>query len=596
MNNIPKYAKALVTIALVLCITTSTFAHDIEVDNIFYKIKDNTAKTVSVTYHSLVSKDDSYKYSGDILIPASITHNETTYTVTGIDSDAFNKCENLTSVSIPNTVTEIGRYAFYYCTKLSSVSIPNTVTTINYATFAGCSSLTSITIPNSVTTICYTAFYGCSSLSSITIPASVKSIEEQAFSECNNLSSIIVDSNNPVFDSRDNCNAIIKTTSNTLVAGCNKTIIPNTVTSIGASAFIACFGLTNIAIPNSVTTIGDYAFSTCIDLVSITIPKSVTNIGSCVFMSCINLDSIIVEDGNTYYDSRENCNALIKTSTNTLIAGCNNTVIPNTVTSIQYYAIAYCNRLASITIPNSVTNIEQKAIHSCPKLSSITVENGNSIYDSRENCNAIIETASNSLLLGCVNSTIPSSITKIESYAFSNCKDLVTIDIPSTVTDIGSYAFNNCANLESIIIPNSIERLSAGIFYGCHNLSSITLPSSMLSIGNYAFNNCSNIRSIYCQASTPPYYSMIFADEVYQNATLFIPQGCKSAYENTKPWKNFHNIVETDFSENESIKPDKNTPTEIARFDLSGHKLHKPTSGINIIVMSDNTIKKVIVK
>lgn len=161
MNNIPKYAKALVTIALVLCITTSTFAHDIEVDNIFYKIKDNTAKTVSVTYHSLVSKDDSYKYSGDILIPASITHNETTYTVTGIDSDAFNKCENLTSVSIPNTVTEIGRYAFYYCTKLSSVSIPNTVTTINYATFAGCSSLTSITIPNSVTTICYTAFWYC---------------------------------------------------------------------------------------------------------------------------------------------------------------------------------------------------------------------------------------------------------------------------------------------------------------------------------------------------------------------------------------------------------------------------------------------------
>ena len=189
--------------------------------------------------------------------------------------------------------------------------------------------------------------------------------------DCSGLTSIVVEDGNTKYDSRSNCNAIIETSSNTLIAGCKNTTIPNSVTTIGQEAFGDCSGLTSITIPNSVTSIGTNAFDFCSGLTSITIPNSVTSIGDGAFRYCSGLTSIVVEEGNTNYDSRNNCNAIIKTSSNTLIAGCKNTTIPNSVTSIGRDAFSYCTSLTSITIPNSVTSIGSFAFSGCSSLTDV---------------------------------------------------------------------------------------------------------------------------------------------------------------------------------------------------------------------------------
>ena len=239
-----------------------SLAYDCKVDGIYYDLN-NEDKTASVTYMGLYSSNNKDAYVGNIIIPESTTYNGTTYSVTSIGKYAFQNCSGLTSVTIPNSVTSIGEYAFYYCSGLTSVTIPNSVTSIGYNAFADCSGLTSVTIPNSVTSIGSSAFSSCSKLTSVTIPNSVTSIGKYAFHNCSGLTSVVVDKNNSTYDSRNNCNAIIETSTNNLIVGCKNTIIPNSVTSIGDCAFYNCSGLTSVTIPNSVTFIGKYAFEDC---------------------------------------------------------------------------------------------------------------------------------------------------------------------------------------------------------------------------------------------------------------------------------------------------------------------------------------------
>lgn len=243
-------------------------------------------------------------YRGNIIIPETIVFNEVTYRVTSVGKQAFGNCFSLTSVVIPNSVTSIGRDAFWGCDSLKSIVISNGVTSIGEAAFMECDSLNSIVIPNSVISIEDNAFSGCSSLTSIVIPESVKSIGEGAFSGCSSLTSVVVAEGNTVYDSREQCNAIIHTATNTLISGCQNTIIPDGVTSIG-SVFSQCDSLTSITIPDSVTSIEEEAFLSCVALKSIVIGNGVTSIGDYAFYDCSSLTSITFNGTKMQWNSIE---------------------------------------------------------------------------------------------------------------------------------------------------------------------------------------------------------------------------------------------------------------------------------------------------
>jgi hypothetical protein len=190
-------------------------------------------------------------------------------------------------IGIHYQVTIIGESSFVNCHGLTSVVIPSSVTSIEYLAFSDCSDLTSIDIPFSVTSIGNRAFSWCSGLTSVTIPNSVTSIGAGAFAGCSSLTSIVVESDNSVYDSRNNCNAIIETASNTLIAGCSNTNIPSSVTNIGDRAFEGCSGLTSIEIPSSVTSIGNFSFSGCSGMTLITsYITEVFNTGTDAFNGC----------------------------------------------------------------------------------------------------------------------------------------------------------------------------------------------------------------------------------------------------------------------------------------------------------------------
>ena len=407
---------------LALLLPALAMAHDFEVDGIYYNINGNEA---TVTYYGSSPYDASHSYSGSVVIPATVTYSGTTYPVTAIGNSAFSDCSGLISIDIPNSVTSIGGGAFFYCSSLTSIDIPNSVTEIgmnafnsctgltsivmpeyltkiNEGTFSDCTSLTgidipnsvteignfafykcsgltSIDIPNSVTEIGINAFYSCTGLTSIDIPNSVTSIGVSAFCNCTGLTSIVVESGNPKYDSRNNCNAIIETASNTLIVGCENTIIPNTVTAIGNAAFDNCSGLTSIDIPNSVTSIGEGAFWGCSGLTSITIPNSVTFIGDGAFHDCTGLTSVNIHDLDAWckIDFNNFYSNPLYYAQHLFIDGEETTdlVIPESVTSIGGYAFYGCTGLTNVTIPNSVTSIGEEAFYGCSGLTSVTIPN-----------------------------------------------------------------------------------------------------------------------------------------------------------------------------------------------------------------------------
>ncbi|HHU83554.1 MAG TPA: leucine-rich repeat protein [Clostridiales bacterium] len=439
-----------------------------------------------------------------------------TVTITDCDESVSGKIEIPKTLS-GNFVTTIGGGAFDNCTDLIEIIIPDSVTTICQFAFFGCSELTEIIIPDSVTIIEDSAFESCSRLEKITIPDSVTRIGAFVFFAT------------PYYENELNRTAdgLLYNGKHLLAADSNK--LPHTYTikdgtkTIAGSAFIECTDLTGITIPDSVVSIGPEAFGDCKGLTDIEISASVAFIGSSAFRSCPALEYIKVDKDNENYYSSGNC--LIEKGTNRLIAGCKNSVIPNSVTKIEEFAFADCRGLTEITIPKSVTEIAEFAFIGCSGLESVTVDENNTKYHSSGNC--IIEKGTATLILGCKNSIIPNFTKIIDVRAFEGCTGLTEISIPESVTEIRTGAFGGCSGLGSIdvdknnakyyssgnclieketnllilgcknsAIPNSVTMIADDAFKGCTGLTEITIPDSVTKIGVAAFYDCTGLTEI----------------------------------------------------------------------------------------------------
>ena len=272
------------------------------------------------------------------------------------------------------------------------------------------------------------------------------------------------------------------------------------VTSLGASCFEECRGLTSITIPSSVTSLGSSCFSYCSGLTSITIPSSVTSLGSSCFSGCSGLTSITIPSSVISLGS-------------SCFSGCSgltSITIPSSVTSLGWDCFSGCSGLTSITIPSSVTSLGQSCFNGCSGLTSITIPS--SVTSLGEGCfsfcsgltSITIPSSVTSLggycfrdCSGLTSITIPSSVTSIGGNCFEGCSGLTSITIPSSVTSLGEYCFNGCSGLTSITIPSSVTFLGWSCFSGCSGLTSITIPSSVYSLGEYCFNGCQNLETVY---------------------------------------------------------------------------------------------------
>ena len=409
------------------------------------------------------------------------------------------------------------QYNSWTNSKVTTVKFPEGLTSIGYGMFTYTTKLKELNlIGTQVKTIKDNAFRN-SGITTVDLPRTLTEIGTSVFWDCPDIEVIRVASGNTIYDSRNNCNAVIVTATNKLIIGSNKTVIPRTVKFIGESAFRGRAKLTSLGLHDAVEEIQSFAYAGCTALKSAFIPAGVRYVGRGVFIRCENLKYINVDEKNERYDSRFDCDAIIETQPAILKAGCSNTIIPGNILTIYEYAFDGIN-IQSIDIPASVTTIHERAIYNCALLGSITVDEKNSVYDSRDNCNAIIKTKTNELIVGCYNTVIPSGVKSIANYAFEEVGHLGDVIIPPSVTSIGDYAFK-------------------GSF-----LTGVYLPPSITSIGKYAFARNSGIKEIVACMTTPPTIAETsFTDE---NTKLIVPPDTKAKYQAAEYWKNFKTIEE----------------------------------------------------
>lgn len=402
--------------------------------------------------------------------------------------------ESYTNITIPSAVTYQGT--------------TYVVKQLGYHALYGGSNLLNITIPNSVTSMGVESFKGCSSLTSIKIPESVDNITNKGlFYGCCSLNTMIVEEGNPYYDSRNECNAIIKTETNKLIVGCVNTTIPNTVTSIGEYAFSGYTNLTNICVPVCVTSVDDVAFYECNNL------KTVT----------VNSPSLLSE----HYNVNSNFGTKFGNQVEKYILG-------NNANSIGNCAFYRCSNLTSVNIPETVTSIGICSFYGCSSLTSISIpETVTSIgYGAFSGCSKITS----------VN--IPEGLISIENDTFDGCSSLSSVVIPEKTISIGDRAFRRCEIIEDIIIPNSVTNIGEEAFSGCRKLATLTIGKNVQTIASNAFNGCYNVNSVTNLSKTPQSSN----GNLPVSCTVHVPVGCKDLYKQSVAWSAYNIVDDIDTS------------------------------------------------
>ena len=493
--------RLALSLLVLLGTASAAMAYTFEVDGIYYD-QDyyNGSYYARVTY----ATTDYNSYSGDIVIPETVTTSMgATFTVREIGSNAFQNCTNLNSVTISNSIVSIGNYAFYGCSSLTELNLPNSLKTIGMYAFYNCTSLVDITFGAQITSIGKSAFYNCSSLSSVILPSSITSIADYAFSSCSGLTDLTINSG-----------------------------------TVGNRAFSGCSSLTNVTVGSGVSYFGESAFENCYSLAKVSIEDlaawcAITFNGfatnPCYFAQHLYLNDNEITD----------------------------LVIPETVSSIGYFAFHGCSNLTSVTIPNSVTSIGTYAFVGCsgltnvtclattpPSIASYTFETTHyhnaslmvpkgyrDVYMSADywkNFTTIYElndvlvvdgiyyniTGDNTAEVTYKDTDFNSyngdivipeavtlngvtySVTAIGDYAFKDCSALTSVTIPNSVTTIGDYAFSGCSGLTNVTIPNSVTAIGNYAFESCSGLTEISIGSGVATIGDYAFSGCSGLTSV----------------------------------------------------------------------------------------------------
>ncbi len=442
------------------------------------------------------------------------------YDIVGIGNNAFQSCENLVTVTLPETVTTIGTSAFNDCIRLASIIIPEGVTTIGYSAFRSCTSLATVSLPKSLVNLGVDyyesgAFRDCTNLTTVTIaPGGTNSakIAAYAFYNCPKLESISIPGNYTSIGSSafENCKAlqsmewetsiddlVTQTIGDRAFYGCENLIgitLPGPLSTIGISAFSDCIRLAEAAIPEGVTTINHSAFRGCTSLATVSLPKSLVNLGTVyyengAFRDCTNLKTVTIASGGT-----------------------NSAKIAN-------YAFYNCPKLESISIPGNYTSIGESAFYNCKALQSMEWETSSD--------DLVTQTIGDRAFYGCENLkniSLPGHLSTIGNNAFNGCIRLASLTVPEGVTTIYYNAFNGCASLATVSLPKSLVNLGtdyyeSGAFRDCTNLKTVTIASggtNSAKIANYAFCNCPKLESI----SIPGNYTSIGESAFYNCKAL----------------------------------------------------------------------------
>ena len=479
----------------------------------------------------------------------SLASDSSYYTVTGYEGSD-------TEIVIPDTldgipVKAIASSAFKGKQRITAITVSSSVTSIGYEAFSGCISLVSLNLGSGITYIPSSMAYGCTKLESIEIPNSVTSIGYTAFEDCDSLTSVYIT------DIAAWCNiSFYNSSSNPLYYANNlylngelvtELVIPDSVTSIGSSAFSGCDSLTSVVIGESVESIGDSAFFGCSSLTSVVIGESVESIGDSAFSDCYSLTSVYITDIAAW------CNISFYNSSSNPLYYANNLylngelvtelVIPDSVTSIGDRAFYNCYRLTSVVIPDSVTSIGNSAFSYCSSL-YVVYNNSDLLFEIGSTNNGYVAyyakvlidhgtvsykndgyeyiltdegflfdyDGSNYRLIaytgGKETVTLPSDINGNNYEIYSMRSGVVNVIIPDGVTSIGSSAFSYCSKLTSVVIPDSVTSIGDSAFYHCYSLTSVVIPDSVTSIGDSAFSGCYSLTSITANENNTVYKSI----------------------------------------------------------------------------------------